>query len=50
MAVTEIRSARAEGYLILIIETRPFTDAESYEVCVVHSSICILPAVHQHRQ
>jgi len=45
MAVTGIRSARAEGSLI-IIETRSFTDAESHEICVVHSSVCILPAIH----
>lgn len=49
MAVTEIRNACAEGFLI-IIETRPFTDAESHEVRIVHSNVRVLPAVHQHGQ
>jgi len=47
MAVTEKRSARAEGSLF-IVETRPFTDTESHEICVVHSGVRILPTVHQH--
>jgi len=49
MAVTEIRSTRAEGSLF-IVETRSFTDAESHEICVIHSSVRILPAIHQHSQ
>jgi len=48
MAVTRIRSARTEGSLF-IVETRPFTDTESHEICIVHSGVhIILPTVHQH--
>jgi len=50
MTVTElIRSALAEGSLF-VVKTRPFTDAESHEICVVHSSVRVLSAIHQHSQ